>query len=179
MMKQHIFLPFFLALPAVVLPSAVPRTHAQSPTLSDLGRTAAKKRFDRAIDKFAEVIGGDAGLVYQKYLSADPFPDQDKLLVGRWFGAAEDPDYKSYWRYERREDGTMLNRMIDMDLLSMEYTRKKEESLWQTRGRVLYEFCEAKTDGSEPLTVFLIETLSKTEIEYRMATADEDLEDCA
>ena len=119
----------------------------------------------------------EAKTVYDKYRLTEPFPNQDKLLVGRWYGAAEDPDYKTYWRYQRAADGSVVNKTINLDLVSMEYTRKKEESLWRTQGRVLYEYCENKTDDSEALNVFLLDSVGKDAIQYRMVFTDEIAKD--
>ena len=158
------------------LQSGISNAQEPSPQVPD-AQTAIQKRFDREIEQFVKRLEDDAKEVYQKYRSADRFPDQNKRLVGRWYGAAEDPDNQSYWRYQRNADGTVVIKSIDLDRVSMEYTRDKEQAIWRTEGRVLFEFCENRTDGSDPLSVFLLDAVTKDQVEYHMAFVDEPAQD--
>lgn len=150
--------------------TSVPSKPVPSKSAPDL---FADPEFIKAVKEFEAEFSAEGKAVYDKYLAMPPLPDQESRLLGKWHGMAEDADNRSHWRYERKVDGTMMNQMIDVDKVAMEYTRRNERRSWTIRGRVMYEFIKNANDDQEPLTVFLIDAVSEQEIKYQIIFADE------
>ena len=130
------------------------------------------------VQKFEGQLKGQEKKLYDKYRTSTPLTDQQNLMIGSWHGQTTgDPDEKTIWTYQRKEDGTLTMLTTDIDLVSMEYTRRTEELRWAMDGRVMYEYLKNSADGGPPLTVFLLESVSKSDIRYRLAFADEKVAD--
>ena len=153
--------PFF-----VVLAQDLPSRDSLNPVLT------------AAIEKFEDRLSESAKQVYEKYRDDAPLPNQREALTGKWHGESTgDPDEKSLWSYHRKADGTLVNQMTEIDLVSKEYSQHIEQCLWAMRGRVMYEFAHNADDPDESLYVFLLESITKTEMRYRLAYTDGDPED--
>ena len=96
--------------------------------------------------------------IVQAYYKAKPFPNQHKKLLGIWHGKSEDADFKSYWTYQRRADGTMRSKGIDLMPADREYADIGFDIVWRTNGRVIFE---RKASEPDQVDIYLIESLDR------------------
>lgn len=109
--------------------------------------------------------------IIEKFMKAEPFPNQEQLLLGVWHGVSvEDPMYKSYWTYERHADGTMRQIGIDLNQDDREYSNLSFDVVWMSKGRVIFEQKVPESDGVD---VYLLESLDDKSIKYQIVFDDE------
>ena len=108
--------------------------------------------------------------IVEKYSKQPPFANQDQRLLGTWNGVAEDADFKSYWNYDRRGDGTMRSDGFDLITDAREYAQFGFDVVWLSRGRVIFE---QKASEPENIDIYLIESLDDGTMKYRIVFADE------
>ena len=152
--------------------------HAQEPKpqttvpnkLSAAEMTKLRTELPAAIRRTLDRLNPTVKARIEKALNAEPFPNQDKLLLGVWHGTAVEPGYKSYWMYERRADGTMRQNGIDLETEERQYSNLGFDVAWQAKGRVIFEL---KASEREEVDIFLIRSLDANTMKYTMVFTDE------
>ena len=152
--------PILLALPGCGSPD--PSTTGATPSVEG---SAASAAFAEAISAEAGKLTGEAKSRYEAALAADPFPQQQELIVGKWHGVMKDGAFESYYEYDRQPGGSLSHITIDMYGDEKEYLRNERTYSWKSTGRVIYE-----QDSAKPEMVYflLLEEVSETGLKYKM-----------
>ena len=156
--------------------------HAQEPKppttvpnkLSAAEMTKLRTELPAAIRKTLDGLNPTVKASIDKVLKAEPFPNQDKLLLGVWHGtAARTRATSPTGCTSAGQTGRCGKTESTSTPRSRQYSNLGFDVAWRAKGRVIFEL---KASELDEVDIFLIRSLDANTIKYTMVFTDEPAE---
>ncbi|WDI42130.1 hypothetical protein [Bremerella sp. P1] len=138
------------------------------------GPGRSKLSLEDAIATTAAKLKGEAKTLYEAARTAEPFPKQDELILGKFHGEFKEEGFESYYEYERQPGGVVKHNAVDMYSEEKEYLQTEEAYHWKSEGRVIYE---QDKENPELIYFLLLEEVTDEKLKYQMLDSEFGLEE--